>query len=39
MNNLRRNVLKGAGSAGVVSVAVMAGLLKPGMAFVEQGGL
>jgi sulfur-oxidizing protein SoxY len=32
MNNLRRNVLKGAGSAGVVSVAVMAGLLKPGMA-------
>jgi sulfur-oxidizing protein SoxY len=33
MNNLRRNVLKGAGSAGVVSVAVMAGLLKPGMAF------
>lgn len=33
MNNLRRNVLKGAGSAGVVSVAVMAGLLKPGLAF------
>jgi sulfur-oxidizing protein SoxY len=33
MNNLRRNVLKGAGSAGVVGVAVMAGLLKPGMAF------
>ncbi len=35
MNNLRRNVLKGAGSAGVVSVAVMAGLLKPGMAFAD----
>lgn len=33
MNNLRRNVLKGASSAGVVGVAVMAGLLKPGMAF------
>jgi sulfur-oxidizing protein SoxY len=33
MNTLRRNVLKGAGSAGVVGVAVMAGLLKPGMAF------
>ena len=33
MNNLRRNILKGAGSAGVVGVAVMAGLLKPGMAF------
>jgi sulfur-oxidizing protein SoxY len=30
---LRRNVLKGAGAAGVVSVAVAAGLLKPGMAF------
>ena len=33
MNTQRRNVLKGAGSAGVVAVAVMAGLLKPGMAF------
>jgi sulfur-oxidizing protein SoxY len=33
MNILRRNVLKGAGSAGVVSVAIAAGLLKPGMAF------
>jgi len=33
MNTSRRNVLKGAGSAGVVGVAVMAGLLKPGMAF------
>ncbi|MEW6679266.1 MAG: thiosulfate oxidation carrier protein SoxY, partial [Pseudomonadota bacterium] len=33
MNTLRRSVLKGAGSAGVVGVAVMAGLLKPGMAF------
>jgi sulfur-oxidizing protein SoxY len=33
MNNLRRNVLKGAGSAGVVGVAVMAGLLKPSLAF------
>lgn len=32
MNTSRRNVLKGAGSAGVVGVAVMAGLLKPGMA-------
>lgn len=33
MDILRRNVLKGAGGAGVVGVAVMAGLLKPGMAF------
>jgi hypothetical protein len=33
MNILRRNVLKGAGAAGVVSVAMAAGLLKPGMAF------
>ncbi|KAF0098044.1 MAG: hypothetical protein FD187_2080, partial [bacterium] len=32
MNNLRRNVLKGAGATTAVSVAVMAGLLKPGMA-------
>jgi sulfur-oxidizing protein SoxY len=35
MNTLRRNVLKGAGGAGVVGVAVMAGLLKPGMAFAD----
>jgi sulfur-oxidizing protein SoxY len=33
MNNLRRNVLKGAGSAGVVGVAVLAGVLKPGLVF------
>jgi sulfur-oxidizing protein SoxY len=33
MNILRRNVLKGAGAAGAVSVAMAAGLLKPGMAF------
>jgi sulfur-oxidizing protein SoxY len=33
MNILRRNVLKGAGAAGAVSVAVAAGLLKPSMAF------
>jgi len=32
MNILRRNVLKGAGAAGAVSVAMAAGLLKPGMA-------
>ena len=31
MNNLRRNILQGAGSAGVIGVAVMAGLLKPGV--------
>jgi len=31
MNNDRRKILKGAGAAGVVSVAVAAGLLKPGM--------
>lgn len=35
MNNLRRNVLKGAGAASAVSVAVMAGLLKPGMALAD----
>ena len=35
MNNLRRNVLKRAGSASVVTVAVMAGLLKPGMALAD----
>ncbi|MGK2953639.1 MAG: twin-arginine translocation signal domain-containing protein, partial [Thiobacillus sp.] len=29
MNALRRNVLKGATGAGVVAVAVAAGLLKP----------
>ena len=33
MNIYRRNILQGAGTAGVVGVAVMAGLLKPGMAF------
>jgi len=31
MNQQRRSILKGAGAAGVVSVAVAAGLLKPGM--------
>jgi len=35
MNNQRRNVLKGAGAASAVSVAVMAGLLKPGMALAD----
>jgi sulfur-oxidizing protein SoxY len=35
MNTKRRQVLKSAGSAGVVSVAVMAGLLKPGMALAD----
>jgi sulfur-oxidizing protein SoxY len=35
MNTLRRNVLKGAGGASVVTVAVMAGLLKPGMALAD----
>jgi sulfur-oxidizing protein SoxY len=33
MNILRRNVLKGAGAAGAVSVAVAAGLMTPSMAF------
>jgi len=33
MNILRRNVLKGAGAAGVVSVAMAAGLLKSGTVF------
>ena len=33
MNIPRREVLKSAGAAGVVSVALAAGLLKPGMAF------
>ena len=31
MNQQRRSILKGTGAAGVVSVAVAAGLLKPGM--------
>ena len=35
MNNLRRNILQGAGAAGAVGVAVMAGLLKPGMALAD----
>jgi sulfur-oxidizing protein SoxY len=35
MNNLRRNVLKGAGAASAVSVAVVAGLLKPGLALAD----
>ena len=35
MNNLRRNVLKGAGATGVVSVAIAAGLMKPGMALAD----
>jgi len=33
MNILRRNVLKGAGAAGAVSVAMAAGLLTPGAVF------
>ena len=33
MNNARRNVLKGAGAAGAVSVAMAAGLLKPSLVF------
>ncbi len=33
MNNIRRSVLKGAGAAGAVSVAVAAGLLTPTSAF------
>jgi sulfur-oxidizing protein SoxY len=33
MNKQRRNILKGTGAAGVVGVAVAAGLLKPGVAF------
>ncbi len=35
MNNLRRNVLKGAGAAGAVSVAIAAGLMKPTAAFAD----
>lgn len=31
MNNDRRKILKGAGAAGMVTVAVAAGLLKPGL--------
>jgi sulfur-oxidizing protein SoxY len=33
MNTQRRNLLKGAGAAGVVSLAMAAGLLKPGAVF------
>jgi sulfur-oxidizing protein SoxY len=33
MNSQRRNVLKGAGAAGAVTVAVAAGLLKPGAVY------
>jgi sulfur-oxidizing protein SoxY len=33
MQQTRRTLLKGAGAAGAVSVAVLAGLLKPSMAF------
>jgi sulfur-oxidizing protein SoxY len=33
MNNARRTVLKGAGAAGAVTVAMAAGLLKPGTVF------
>jgi sulfur-oxidizing protein SoxY len=36
MNILRRNVLKGAGAASAVSVAVAAGLLKPGAVFAAE---
>ncbi|OYY92386.1 MAG: thiosulfate oxidation carrier protein SoxY, partial [Hydrogenophilales bacterium 28-61-23] len=36
MNILRRNVLKGAGAAGAVSVAVAAGLMKPGVVFAAE---
>jgi len=36
MNILRRNVLKGAGAAGAVSVAMAAGLLKPGTVFAAE---
>ncbi len=35
MNTQRRQMLKGAGAAGVVSVAAAAGLLKPGMALAD----
>jgi len=33
MNNARRSILKGAGAAGAVTVAMAAGLLKPGVVF------
>jgi len=36
MNILRRNVLKGAGAASAVSVAMAAGLLKPGTVFAAE---
>jgi len=36
MNLFRRNVLKGAGAAGAVSVAMAAGLLKPGTVFAAE---
>jgi sulfur-oxidizing protein SoxY len=36
MNILRRNVLKGAGAASAVSVAMAAGLLKPGAVFAAE---
>lgn len=36
MNILRRNVLKGAGAASAVSVAMVAGLLKPGAVFAAE---
>jgi sulfur-oxidizing protein SoxY len=35
MDTLRRNILQGAGAASAVGVAVMAGLLKPGMALAD----
>ena len=35
MNDQRRSVLKGAGAAGVVGVAALAGLLKPGVVLAE----
>ncbi len=36
MNNTRRNVLKSAGAAGAVTVAMAAGLLKPGAVFAAE---
>ncbi len=36
MNILRRNVLKGAGAAGAVSVAMAAGLMTPGAVFAAE---
>jgi sulfur-oxidizing protein SoxY len=35
MNELRRNVLRGTGSAGLIGVALAAGLLKPGLALAD----